>query len=658
MMIRIELRTATGRRCVRVAAFTVALAAFVLSAHGTAQASTIADGLQLYSSMNDTTPYLHEAFWVDASGNGYDSQAHDIPSYVGGGNRGTAIDFTLSDNRMTVYNGYDSLLDAGTSDYSVSLWYYETVTAGTAYLFTSGNNASSTRGGFSLRSIDGVPELRMNDVAEGNADPNDTRVTLSAGTGNLSGAWRHLVGVFDRTGNVTGTANTVQFYVDNELKNSTVLADIVESEFEVRPYNVLKSLTKNLLTGVTDQNHGDSVYIGGEGRENYYAFTGYMDDVAVYRGALSAADVNTLHGAAGLTAGTITTPGITPVMVHNFENNLGRSSETLGAVSDDYGVNASTMKNFRQVTDATRGEVLEVRGYSDITEYVSYGDVLDPGTDSFTAALWFKIEDTGNGMQLMGKGANESTSHPGWSVRTDADGYLIVRGTYEVSGVTTKVTVRKMITPGDGQWHHVAIVFDQENGFLQGYLDGEGSGLDPFFTQNGWEAINDGNTFPLGTEFASDQPLLLGYTGESVADGGKTPTVGRFDDFAVWNRALSDAEILGIRNGTLTFPTPTPPNDIPGDANNDGKVDADDAKTLAANWGKSGDAAWVDGDFNGDLKVDAKDAAILAANWGYEWSPAAPAEASAVAAVPEPGTGALLATLLAGLATAFRRRVA
>jgi hypothetical protein len=99
---------------------------------------------------------------------------------------------------------------------------------------------------------------------------------------------------------------------------------------------------------------------------------------------------------------------------------------------------------------------------------------------------------------------------------------------------------------------------------------------------------------------------------------------------------------------------PPIPSDIPGDANGDGRVDAGDAKIMADNWGKSGNAAWGDGDFNGDLKVDAKDAAILAANWGFVWTPAA-AETSA-AAVPEPGMAALLLTLLAAAATAFGRR--
>ena len=92
---------------------------------------------------------------------------------------------------------------------------------------------------------------------------------------------------------------------------------------------------------------------------------------------------------------------------------------------------------------------------------------------------------------------------------------------------------------------------------------------------------------------------------------------------------------------------------VPGDANNDGRVDADDAKAMADNWGKSGNATWANGDFNGDLKVDAQDAAILAANWGYVAGAAAESNSTAV---PEPGTAAMLVTLLAGVAMRFRRR--
>ena len=77
---------------------------------------------------------------------------------------------------------------------------------------------------------------------------------------------------------------------------------------------------------------------------------------------------------------------------------------------------------------------------------------------------------------------------------------------------------------------------------------------------------------------------------------------------------------------------------IPGDANNNGIVDAEDASILAAHWQMAGN--WGDGDFNNDQIVDDQDAAILAAHWlmtGEEY-----------ASVPEP---AMLVLLAGGLVT-------
>jgi hypothetical protein len=54
---------------------------------------------------------------------------------------------------------------------------------------------------------------------------------------------------------------------------------------------------------------------------------------------------------------------------------------------------------------------------------------------------------------------------------------------------------------------------------------------------------------------------------------------------------------------------------IPGDANEDGKVDVGDLGILAANYGGT-DKTWSQGDFNGDGKVDVGDLGILAANYG------------------------------------------
>ena len=97
----------------------------------------------------------------------------------------------------------------------------------------------------------------------------------------------------------------------------------------------------------------------------------------------------------------------------------------------------------------------------------------------------------------------------------------------------------------------------------------------------------------------------------------------------------SPAGSLSFDNITLTVV----PDNIPGDANNDGQVDGSDVTILAGNWQKGVNdgqtAYWADGDFNGDGKVDGSDVTILAGNWQYG------VEASA-SAVPEPNTLVLL----------------
>ncbi|MGD9127296.1 MAG: dockerin type I domain-containing protein [Planctomycetia bacterium] len=85
-----------------------------------------------------------------------------------------------------------------------------------------------------------------------------------------------------------------------------------------------------------------------------------------------------------------------------------------------------------------------------------------------------------------------------------------------------------------------------------------------------------------------------------------------------------------------TLLTVTAIEPVPGDANQDGFVNASDATILAGNWQAGPGASWLMGDFNGDGYVNASDATILAGNW----------QATGATSVPEPSTFALLAVLL------------
>ena len=94
-------------------------------------------------------------------------------------------------------------------------------------------------------------------------------------------------------------------------------------------------------------------------------------------------------------------------------------------------------------------------------------------------------------------------------------------------------------------------------------------------------------------------------------------------------------------------------DDIPGDANHDGKVDGSDVTILAGNW-QAGVSdpdpdtiTWEMGDFNGDGQVDGSDVTILAGNWQFGVTTSA-------ATVPEPSILVLLVTTL--LLFGFRKR--
>ena len=87
------------------------------------------------------------------------------------------------------------------------------------------------------------------------------------------------------------------------------------------------------------------------------------------------------------------------------------------------------------------------------------------------------------------------------------------------------------------------------------------------------------------------------------------------------------------------------PGDLPGDTNDDGIVDAEDAATLAENW-LAGNASWAMGDFNHDGLVNDIDATLLAANWQ--------SSTTAGASVPEPSCLVLLGAVFMAFGV-FRR---
>ncbi|MDZ7620353.1 MAG: LamG domain-containing protein, partial [Patescibacteria group bacterium] len=186
---------------------------------------------------------------------------------------------------------------------------------------------------------------------------------------------------------------------------------------------------------------------------------------------------------------------------------------------------------------------------------VDYGNVANHGTGGYTVSFWFNPEVT-SGTQFVASKGNAGSTSDGWSVWLNGTS-VIVRGKHD-SASANRVQLSKGGLVEDN-WHHVTLVIDDtvgdgQQGVLVAYLDGVGSfdyGTETLVT--GWTQAFDGYKFPDGASFATSTSLRLGARATTGAE-----FQGMIDDFAIWNRALSAAEIATIYQMGLQGLTPIP----------------------------------------------------------------------------------------------------
>src|SRR6056297_3645452 len=234
-------------------------------------------------------------------------------------------------------------------------------------------------------------------------------------------------------------------------------------------------------------------------------------------------------------AGTISKPSNNLGLVGYWSMDEGRGN----TVSDFSGNgNDGTLEGDPQWVDGRHGKALDFDGSSDYVAidnlyYNSGGEI-----PYLTVSAWVKIPEGGGSWSILDYDRSEYF--------TFAEGRLVTDGTVEFDTTSSGGSVDDFggtTNIEDGNWHHVAAVFDSsDTNDKKIYVDGE---LD-----NEKNAYGDGVALGTGV-------TRYGFIGDgseaSSFDGGRNSLYyqGKVDEIRLYHRALSDSEIQDLYNRGL-----------------------------------------------------------------------------------------------------------
>ena len=165
---------------------------------------------------------------------------------------------------------------------------------------------------------------------------------------------------------------------------------------------------------------------------------------------------------------------------------------------------------------------------------------LDIGTRDWTVTAWIKT--TNSGMVVTKMGFVGGGQPDGWGLSISGNGTVgAVLHKSNVGTVNIFAGDGKLVN--DGQWHHVAVVFNRAANMIR-YVDGAASG-----TQYSLASLN-------GQSLDSTNQLRIGARDQS---GDEIYLKGLIDDARVYSRALAPEEIAALAG---VQPPPPPPQPV------------------------------------------------------------------------------------------------
>jgi autotransporter-associated beta strand protein len=248
-----------------------------------------------------------------------------------------------------------------------------------------------------------------------------------------------------------------------------------------------------------------ATFIGEDQRNSSGYFNGAMCDVAVYTTALSADRIG-VHAATGVL-------GTAPLRLNIVTGGWTEDSKPVGVPHDGQNLGTTWVASNTDANSVTR---------SGVARFASGAQIAIPANTDFnsptgTICFWMQMPTpvNGNGTMLVDR-------------RTSAGMVITVDGTGS-GGLDIQYTGNASFAGGgnvvDGNWHHVAITYDQSaSGNVTVYVDGSQTGSQANTAASSWPAT---------------QQIELGRSHDTYWQEYN----GQMDDFRIYNRVLTSTEI-------------------------------------------------------------------------------------------------------------------
>ncbi|MBW2990494.1 right-handed parallel beta-helix repeat-containing protein [Candidatus Woesearchaeota archaeon] len=194
--------------------------------------------------------------------------------------------------------------------------------------------------------------------------------------------------------------------------------------------------------------------------------------------------------------------------------------------------NGGTLESGATYSTGMCGQGVKLDGVGAYVQ-IPENDNLDMRTNNFTIALWVNTSDTSLLEVLLIK----EESMGSYRLRKRTNGVFRVDINDGVNSVTS---TNDGTAFDDGEWHHLAVVFDRSAGTMTRYLDGSVNGSINDISSVGDIDNND------GMEIGSD-------------DGSDNFLTGTIDEVKIYNRTLSAIEIQQMYQNDVDTCVPPPP---------------------------------------------------------------------------------------------------